>query len=92
MTVAEIGRWICAQEVEAEANRERFKSIEKKLDEYRKIIVQTRDVINETETKHSDFKEKYMEKYMKAREDAGLTEDGENSFMKYLCEDIELDF
>ena len=63
-----------------------------KLDEYRKIIRKTRDVVNETEMKYPDFKEKYMEKYMKAREDAGLTEDGENSFIKYLCEDIELDF
>jgi len=69
-----------------------YNETQKKLAEYRKIIIATRDTVNETETKHPDFKEKYMEKYIKAREDAGLTEDGENSFMKYLCEDIELDF
>ncbi len=40
-----------------------YNETQKKLDEYRKIIVKTRDIINETETKHSDFKEKYMEKY-----------------------------
>jgi len=69
-----------------------YNETQKKLAKYRKIIIKTRDTVNETETKYPDFKEKYMEKYMKAREDAGLTEDGENSFMKYLCEDIELDF
>lgn len=69
-----------------------YKETQKKLDEYRKIIIKTRDVVNETEAKNPDFKEKYMEKYTKAREDAGLTEDNANSFMKYLCEDIELDF
>lgn len=69
-----------------------YQETQKKLDEYRKIITKTRDVIAESETKNPDFKDKFLEKYTKAREDAGLTKDTENSFMKYLCEDIELDF
>ena len=69
-----------------------FNENRKRLDDLKKIIIKTREEIVETETDHPDYREKYMEKYTKAREDAGLVEDTENSFMKYLCEDIELDF
>ena len=69
-----------------------YNETQKKLAEYRKIIIETRDIVNETDIKHPDFKEKFMEKYTKAREDAGLTDDNDDSFMKYLCQDIELDF
>jgi len=69
-----------------------YKETQKKMEEYKKIIIKTREQVEKTESDNPDFEEKYMEKYTKAREDAGLTEDNENSFMKYLCEDIELDF
>ena len=69
-----------------------YKETQKRIDELRKIITKTRDEISKTESENPTFKDKYFEKYTKAREDAGLVEDNENSFMKYLCQDIILDF
>ena len=44
---------------------------------------------------HPDYNDTYFEKYRQARVDAGLeetTEESSQNFMKYLVQDVELDF
>ena len=45
----------------------------------------------EMDEENPDFITKYRSKYMKAREDAGIPDDDE-SFIKYLGEDVDLGF
>ena len=65
----------------------------KKLDEIKNIILKTRqDVIN-MDSENPTFKETYYEKYMKAREDAGIKESKEelqDNFIKFLVEEAIL--
>ena len=65
----------------------------KKLEEVKDIIIKTRKTLEEMEGTNSEFKEKYFAKYVKAREDVGLTIDPEKAgqnFMKFLVEDAVL--
>ena len=65
----------------------------KKMEEVRGIILKTRERLEELDQENSEFKEKYYDKYVKARKDAGIkdTEEELNSnFMKYLVEDANL--
>ena len=66
----------------------------KKMDEIRGIIIKSREELNNLDSKFPDFRDKYFEKYMKARKDAGiknLKEDQLNdSFMKFMIEDAVL--
>jgi len=65
----------------------------KKLEEVRGIILKTRNTISEMDEKHVDFKDKYFDKYMKAREDAGIKETQEelqSNFMAFLVEEKEV--
>lgn len=65
----------------------------KKIAEVKDIIIKTRARLEELEKKDSEFKEKYYAKYVKAREDVGLTMDTEKAgqnFMKFLVEDAVL--
>ena len=65
----------------------------KKLEEVRGLILKTRDTITEMDEKHVEFKDKYFDKYMKAREDAGIKdtkEELENNFMAFLVEEKEV--
>jgi hypothetical protein len=41
---------------------------------------------------NEDYQNQYMERYRKAREESGLKEDSDASFMKYMVEDIDLGF
>lgn len=62
----------------------------KKLKEVRDIIVKTREEIAELDTEHPDFREKYFEKYMKARQDAGLdmkVRQEQDNFIMYMVEE-----
>ena len=65
----------------------------KKMEEVKGIILTTRNRLNVLEEKDPEYKEKYFAKYVKAREDVGLTMDpkkaGQN-FMKFLVEDAVL--
>jgi hypothetical protein len=66
---------------------------QKKMDEIKEIILKTRTRIEEMDNIDPTFKEKYFEKYMKARRDTGLSEstaESENNFMKFLVEDAVL--
>ena len=66
----------------------------KKMTEVRDIIIKTREHINELDEEHPDFKDKYLEKYLKARSDAGLKNEDksslEDSFMKFMVEECNI--
>lgn len=67
----------------------------KKMEEIQQIILKTRKVIDDMDSEYPDFKQSYYDKYMKAREDAGIKEsdaEKEQSFMRYLLEDADLGF
>ena len=59
-----------------------------------KSIIRTRTEIEELDTEHPEFIETYREKYMNARQEAGIKEDDDNSFLQFLGDDTEanLDF
>ena len=65
----------------------------KKMAEVKEIIIKTRSRLEEMEEEDPEFKKKYYDKYMKAREEVGLNMDsnetGQN-FMKFLVEDAVL--
>ena len=68
---------------------------QKKIAEVKDIIIKTRKVIKELDEEFPSYKDTYYEKYMKAREDAGLKEskmDSEANFIKFLVEDVDLGF
>jgi hypothetical protein len=66
----------------------------KKMDEIREIIIKSREQLKNMDSEFPEFRDKYFEKYMKARKDAGikdLKEDQLNdSFMKFMLEDAIL--
>jgi hypothetical protein len=62
----------------------------KKLKEVRDIIIKTRKEIAELDNEHPDFRDKYFDKYMKAREDAGLDtniREEQDNFIMYMVEE-----
>ena len=63
---------------------------DKKMKEIKDIIIKTRSQLTDMDEKYPEYQKTYFEKYMKAREDAGLKEskqDVEANFVKYLVED-----
>lgn len=68
---------------------------QKKIVELKEIILKTRKEIEELDKEYPEFQNSYLEKYMKAREDAGIVEsklDANENFIKYLVEEVKLDF
>lgn len=68
---------------------------QKKMAEIKNIIIKTRDRIKEMDVEYPEFKDNYYQKYMDAREKAGIKENKEDTqanFIKYLVEDAPLDF
>ena len=68
---------------------------QKKMAEVKDIVIKTRKVVKELDEEFPSYKDTYYEKYMKAREDAGLKEskmDSEANFIKFLVEDVDLGF
>ena len=66
---------------------------QKKMEEVLDILVTTRKEVEELDSEHPTFKDKYFDKYKKARESAGLPVNGagmEDNFMKYMIEDKEI--
>ena len=65
----------------------------KKMKEIKNIIIETRSKLDVHDGNNPDFAENYYDKYMKARDDAGLNEskqNAESNFMKFMVEDAEL--
>jgi hypothetical protein len=68
---------------------------QKKMAEVKEIIIKTRVKIKDMDVDFPDFKNSYYDKYMEAREKAGIKEskmDAEDNFIKDLVEDVDLGF
>lgn len=70
-----------------------YKEHQNKMAEIKEILIKTRKLIKELDEEHPEYKETFFKKYMEARESSGLTEEkNKESFIMYLCEDIDLGF
>lgn len=68
---------------------------QRKMKEVKDLLIKTREDLAFLDEKYPDYNDKYFEKYMNARKEAGITEDKvdtHNNFIKYMVEDVELDF
>ena len=68
---------------------------QKKMAEIKNIVIKTRDRIKEMDVEYPEFKDSYYQKYMDARQKAGIKEDEKDTqtnFIKYLVNDAPLDF
>ncbi len=64
-----------------------------KLEEMQTHIRNAYKEIREMDSESALYRQQYYDQYMQARKQAGLPEkESEENFMKYLCEDAELDF
>lgn len=67
----------------------------KKMAEIKDIVIKTREVLKEMDEKYPEYQHSFYDKYMKAREEAGIKEDREqvaDNFIKYLVEDVDIGF
>jgi len=63
----------------------------KKMIEIGPIVAKTRERLAELDSKDPEFKEKYYEKYMKARKEAGLSDEGvQENFIQFLVDDVDI--
>jgi hypothetical protein len=62
-----------------------------KMDEMKHNIIKSRDQIKTMREENEDYHNQYMGRYMEAREKAGLPNNDE-SFIKYMAEDLDLGF
>jgi hypothetical protein len=69
-----------------------YNETRKKMEQMQESILRTRKEIEEMDAEDGDYSAQYMERYRKAREESGLKEDTDSSFMKYMAEDIDLGF
>ena len=68
---------------------------QKKMAEVKNIVIKTRDRIKVLDEEYPEFKNTYYQKYIDARQKAGIKEDEKDTqtnFIKYLVEDAPLDF
>lgn len=68
---------------------------QKKMAEIKNIVIKTRDRIKEMDVEYPEFKDSYYQKYIDARQKAGIKEDEKDTqtnFIKYLVNDAPLDF
>jgi len=68
-----------------------FHSTMKKMDEMKKNILKSRDELSELRAQNEDYHTQFYDRYMEARKKSGLP-DSDDSFIKYMCEDIDLGF
>lgn len=62
-----------------------------KMEEMKKNIIKAREEIAKMYAENSDYHAQYMDKYMEARKKAGLPAT-DDSFIKYMAEDLDLGF
>jgi hypothetical protein len=67
-----------------------LRSLEK-IEEMKTLIVNARNVVKEMDEQNPEFQKTYFERYKKARDSAGVPLE-DNSFVKYMVEDVELGF
>ena len=66
---------------------------QKKLDEMKETIIKTRTQIEEMDAKSDEYYKNYFKKYCDARSESGLDNSTtQDTFMKFLVEDVKLDF
>lgn len=67
---------------------------QKKMDEMKASIIKTREQIKEMDGENPNFAKEYFDRYVSARREAGIPDElnSEENFMKYMVEDVELDF
>lgn len=68
-----------------------YRETMKKLEQMKANILKAREEVLKYDEEHPEFKEQYLEKYKNARKEAGLPEN-DDSFMKYLGQDIDIGF
>lgn len=68
-----------------------YHSTMKKMDEMKGNIVKARNELKELREKNEDYHAKFFDRYMDARRKSGLP-DSDDSFIKYMCEDLDLGF
>lgn len=65
----------------------------KKMEDMKNSIIKVREEVAKIDAETPEYKEKYYEKYAEARRSAGIEEEKtQESFMKYMVEDVELGF
>lgn len=64
----------------------------KKMEQMKNSIIKAREEIAKMDEEDPDYSQQYMDKYRHAREQSGLKEDTDASFMKYMAEDLDLGF
>ena len=70
-----------------------FKEHLSKMNEVRELIIKTREDLQSLDDDHPDFKDKYFEKYTKARQEAGLdtkSEGTQDNFMRFMVEEAKI--
>lgn len=66
---------------------------QKKLDEMKATIIKTREQIEKMEGESEEYAKNYFKKYCDARSESGLDNStNQDTFMKFLVEDVKLDF
>lgn len=68
-----------------------YSETNKKMNEMKNNIIKSRDELASLRTQNEDYHTKFFQRYMDARKSSGLPDD-DNSFIKYMCEDIDLGF
>lgn len=63
----------------------------KKMEDMKRNIIKAREEIIKMREENSDYHQEYMGRYMEARKKAGLPDD-DQSFIKYMAEDLDLGF
>jgi hypothetical protein len=61
----------------------------KKMDQMQENIIKARAEVNNMDEQNPEFISKYKDKYYAARNKAGLKQENDDSFMKYLGDDID---
>ena len=69
-----------------------YKEAIEKINKMKKSYDESIAKIKALEEKNPEFKSTYKEKYMEARESAGLKNDNESSFIKFMNYDIDFDW
>jgi hypothetical protein len=62
-----------------------------KMEEMKKNIIKTRDEVSKMREENEDYHAQYYQRYMDARQKAGLPSN-DDSFIKYMAEDLDLGF
>ena len=63
----------------------------KKMNDMKSNIIKSRVELSELREKNEDYHTQFYDRYMEARKKSGLP-DNDDSFIKYMCEDIDLGF